>query len=468
MRRSPLVLALALAVLPIAGAHAEDLLQTYTLARGSDPQLAGAEAGQRAIREGESQARAAMLPQLNGSASYSKDHSDSTGTQPFGNAVVPNDNSQDTTTRNYGLTLDQMVFDYSRISQLRSQRALTHSSEFQLKSAGDSLITRTSNAYFNVLVAIESLAAAETQETSLKKQFDFASKRLEVGLAPITDVHEARAQYDSARANTIVVRNVLEDAYQALAEITGKEIRDLKGLPANFQPTLPEQGDEEAWVANAIAHNPALQAQQYQVQSAEADVSTAKAGHLPTVYFGGNYGDRRTNYTATNNLTSAEGEFDSRTKDRSVGLTLTVPIFSGGATQSRVREALARRDVASDQYEQDKRALERNTRNAYQTLVAGISEIEARRLAVVSAQSAYDASQVGLEVGTRTVLDVLQNQQNLFRAQLAYAQSRYNFLQNRLLLEQAAGSLDIADVEDVNRLLTANAESELAPGDIKR
>jgi outer membrane protein len=469
MRRSPLVLALALAVLPIAGAHAEDLLQTYTLARSGDPQLAGAEATQRAIREGQTQAFAAMLPQINGDASYRKTRSDANGTSVLaGNPLPGYDTSEDTTTKNYGLNLSQMVFDYGRISQLRSQRALTHASEFQLKSAGDSLITRTSNAYFNVLVAIESLAAAETQETSLKKQFDFASKRLEVGLAPITDVHEARAQYDSARANTILVRNALEDAYQALAEITGKEIRELKSLPADFQPTLPEQGDEEAWVANAVAHNPALQAQQYQVQSAEADISTARSGHLPTVYFGGSYGDSRNNGTSTNNLLDQATDFENRSKNRSVGLTLNVPIFSGGAVQSEVRQAIARRDVASEQYETDKRALERNTRNAYQTLVAGISEIEARRLAVVSAQSAYDASQVGLEVGTRTVLDVLQNQQNLFRAQLAYAQSRYNFLQNRLLLEQAAGTLDIADLEDVNRLLTANAESQLAPGDIKR
>lgn len=469
MRRSPLVLALALAVLPVAGAHAEDLLQTYTLARGGDPQLAGAEATQRAIREGETQARAAMLPQINGSASYNKTRSDGTGNTVLNGVNLPNsDTSDDTTTKNYGVSLNQMVFDYGRISLLRSERALTKSSEFQLKSASDSLITRTSAAYFNVLVAIESLAAAETQETSLKKQFDFASKRLEVGLAPITDVHEARAQYDSARANTILVRNALEDAYQALAQITGKEIRTLKSLPANFQPTLPEQGDEEAWVANAVAHNPALQAQQYQVQSAEADISFARAGHLPTLYFGGNYGDTRHNGSSTDNLDGQVTDFENRTKARSLGLTLNVPIFSGGAVQSQVRQAIARRDVASEQYEQDKRALERNTRNAYQTLVAGISEIEARRLAVVSAQSAYDASQVGLEVGTRTVLDVLQNQQNLFRAQLAYAQSRYNFLQNRLLLEQAAGSLDIADLEDINHLLTANAESQLAPGDVKR
>ena len=133
-----------------------------------------------------------------------------------------------------------------------------------------------------------------------------------------------------------------------------------------------------------------------------------------------------------------------------------------------MRQALAQRDVAADELEQQKRALVRNTRNAYQTLVAGISEVEARRLALVSARSAYDASQVGLEVGTRTVLDVLNNQQNLFNAEREFALARYNFLQNRLLLEQAAGTLDIADVQDINRLLTVDAEAQLAPGDVTR
>ena len=152
----------------------------------------------------------------------------------------------------------------------------------------------------------------------------------------------------------------------------------------------------------------------------------------------------------------------TRATARSVGLTLRVPIFSGGAVQSGVRQALAQRDVASDEFEQQKRALVRNTRNAYQRLVAGVSEVEARRLALVSAQSAYDASQVGLEVGTRTVLDVLNNQNSLFTAQLVYARVRYNYLQNRLLLEQAAGTLDVADVQDINRLLTVNAEAQVA------
>jgi len=476
MIRRPLVLALAFALLPAAGAHAEDLLQTYELARAGDPQLAAAESGRLATKEGAVQARAALLPQLDGSATYRRSKSTGPSTQTQFDPVTgqpvrfSGDSESTTNSRNIGLNVSQVLFDFGSFSRVKSQNAISRAADFQVESAGDSLVTRTSQAYFNVLVAIESLAAAETQETALKKQFDFASKRLEVGLAPITDVHEARAQYDSARANTIVVRNALEDAYQALVEITGRPVRNLKGLPADFQPALPSERDADAWVAAAVDNNPALKAKQLQVQASEADVTTARAGHLPTLYFNGSYGKNASwgdsTFTSSNPPFSSTFPTGNEGRGPSFGVTLSVPIFAGGATQSRVRQALAQRDVASDELEQQKRGLERATRNAYQTLVAGISEVEARRLALVSAQSAYDASQVGLEVGTRTVLDVLNNQQTLFQAQLAYARARYNFLQNRLLLEQAAGTLDIDDVQDINRLLTANADAQLAPADL--
>jgi outer membrane protein len=181
-------------------------------------------------------------------------------------------------------------------------------------------------------------------------------------------------------------------------------------------------------------------------------VQAARGGHYPTLSLGGSWGK-----SATWGDSTGSGSLSPDARTNSIGLTLSVPIFSGGATQSGVRQALAQRDIAQDGYEQQKRALDRNTRNAYQTLVQGISEVEARRLAVVSAQSAYDASQVGLEVGTRTVLDVIQNQRILFSAQLDYANARYTFLQNRLLLSQSLGALDVAELQDVNRLLTQDA-----------
>jgi outer membrane protein len=279
---------------------------------------------------------------------------------------------------------------------------------------------------------------------------------------------EALLADPDARANTITAHNQVEDAYQALAEITGRPVANLKGLPEDFQPSLPAERDAEGWVAAAIENNPALKAKQFQVQSTEANIETARAGHWPTLYLNGTYGDRRSDGSSTDNIDNATTDFENQSKSRSIGLTLRVPIFSGGAVSSQVRQALAQRDVATDELEQQKRGLVRNTRNAYQTLVAGISEVEARRSAVLSARSAYEASQVGLEVGTRTVLDVLTNQQNLFYAEREFARSRYNFLQNRLILEQAAGTLDIADVQDINRLLTVDAEAQLAPGDIAR
>jgi len=462
MIRRPLALALALVLLPSL-ASAEDLLQTYELARQGDPQLSAAESSRFVSREGVVQARALRLPQLSGevSGNYSRTDGGSGGGrteidpitgQPI---IVSSDGTTENRSLSAGVNGRQMLFDRSVGTRVRSQDALSRAGDFRLESANDSLVTRTSQAYFNVLVQIETLAGAQVAEAAFQKQFDFADKRLEVGLAPITDVYEARARYDQARANTILVRNALQDAYQALAEITGQQITNLQGLPEDFVPALPASDGVDSWVRTAIETNPGLRAKQLQLESNEADIATARAGHLPTVYLTGGLNDRRSQ-------TDASGRsFDNDSRGPSIGVTLNVPIFTGGATSSRVRQALAQRDVVTDELEQQKRGLERSTRNAYQTLVAGITEVEARKNALFSARSAYDASQVGLEVGTRTVLDVLNNQQTLFEAQRLYAQSRYNYLQNRLLLEQAAGTLDIDDVQEVNRLLTVDADAQL-------
>ena len=435
MSRRPLALALALVLLP-AAAQADDLLQRYQHARSSDPQYDAAESSRAVAAERPVQARANLLPDLGGSVGS--------------NRVDRGGAGGATRTGSWGLSLNQSLFSLGNYSALRGAKAQDRAGGFNLESAGQNLITRTSAAYFGVLVQLETLTAAEAAETALKKQFDFASKRLEVGLAPITDVHEARAQYDAARANTILARNAVRDAYQALVEITGAPVGNLKGLPDDFKPALPSEKGVDAWVADALATNPDLKAQEANLEAAEAGVSTARAGHYPTLGLQASYGK------AIPGLYDNPAFVGANNANTSVGLTLNIPIFSGFATQSGVRTALAQRDGAADGVEQTRRAIERSTRNAYQAVVAGITEVEARRLALVSAQSAYDASQVGLEVGTRTVLDVLNNQRTLFSAQQAYAQAKYSFLQSRLLLEQSAGTLDVADIEDINRLLTTD------------
>ena len=448
MIRRSLALALA-AALASGSAQAADLLQTYEMARNGDPQLAIAESNTLYNKEGEVQARAALLPQISGDASLRKARTEYDGVS----------GSFTNTSRSYGVNASQTLFNWSQFSSLRTQRALSQAADYTLDAANDDLVVRTAAAYFDVLVAIESLAAAETNEAAGKRQFDYADKRLEVGLAPITDVHEARAQYDDARANTILVRNALADAYQALAELTGQPVNSLRALPTDFRPELPAQhADANAWVARAIDNNPALRATQLQGDAAESSVQTARGSHYPTLSLGGGWGKD----AAWGDSVGGGGGVTGDSTGTSIGLTLSVPIFTGGATQSRVRQALAQRDVAQDQYEQQRRALDRNTRALYQALVAGVSEVEARRLAVVSGQSAFDASQDGLEVGTRTVLDVVQNQRTLFQAQVEYARSRYNFLLNRLLLAQAVGELDIEQLRTVNNMLTVDAEAQLA------
>ncbi len=433
MLRRPLALALALVLLP-AAAQADDLLQSYQNARTSDPQYAAAESNRAVAAERPVQARANLLPGIGGSVSSNRvDH---------GNG--------DSSSGNWGVSLNQSLFNFGNYTALQGAKAQDRAGGYNLEAAGQNLITRTSAAYFNVLVQLETLAAAEAAEAALKKQFDFASKRLEVGLAPITDVHEARAQYDGARASSILARNAVRDAYQALVEITGTPVANLKGLPDDFKPVLPAEKGVDAFVGDALSNNPSLKAQEANLEAAEAGVKTARAGHYPTLGLQASYGK------AIPGLYDNPAFTGANNANTSVGVTLNIPIFAGFATQSGVRTALAQRDGAADAVEQSRRAIERSTRGAYQAVVAGISEVEARRLALVSAQSAYDASQVGLEVGTRTVLDVLNNQRTLFSAQQAYAQAKYNFLQSRLLLEQSAGTLDVSDVEDINRLLTTD------------
>lgn len=449
LRRLPLIIALSLA-LPGA-AHAQDLLQAYEMARAGDRQFSISESNRDIAREGRVQARANLLPSLTGSAS-------------LGRSYVAGE-SGDSRSRSVGVGLQQTVFDLGQIANYRAQQELDTGAGFDLDAASDELITRTSASYFDVLVAIETLAAAVAAEEALQGQYDFADRRLEVGLAPITDVHEARAQYDTARANVLLARNALEDAYQALAEITGQELRDLQALPADFQPNLPTDGGVNEWVATAFAQNPTLRAAEYDTRAAAHGVTAARSQHLPRITLGADY---------SNNASWGDfgdpGDLPGQPRNTGregygIGLNLSVPLFAGGAIRSGVREAIARRDISQDSLELTRRSLERSTRAAYNAVVAGVSEVEARRQAVVSARSAYEASQVGLEVGTRTVVDVLINQQNLFNAESDLAVARYSFLQNRLLLAQAAGTLDIGDVQEINALLTVVADTHLAPDD---
>lgn len=467
-------LALALA-LPSVGAGAADLIQAYDLARQSDPQLGAADATRLAQGEGVVQARANLLPQISGSISYAESERNSQGTQFFGSFRNISDQTSDANTRQSNLRLTQSLYDHSNYTTLRANRARADQATADYDAALQGLMVRVSDAYFAVLTAIETLASTRAEERSVQRQLEQAEKRLEVGLAPITDVHDARARYDSARANTIASQNAYEDALEALAEVTGKPLAGLRGLGPDFRPSLPSEDASESWVKIALENNPVLRSRELALAAARHDIATARAGHLPTLTASIDYGDFEQWGDQTNKLppagTSPEGfvptedPFNLASDTTTVGVQLNVPLFAGFATRSRVRQAVFQRDAAEDQAEQERRAVVRQARNAYRALVAGIAEVEARRLAVVSATSALEATEAGFEVGTRTIVDVLISQQQLFDAQRQYAAARNGFVVNSLRLKQSAGVIALTDLKAVNGLLVADAEAQLDESD---
>ncbi len=461
MRLHPLALALLLTGLS-AQSQATDLLQAYDLARQSDPQLSAAESQKNAQGEGVVQSRSALLPQISADATLTDSNNDRTG---IGNKPDPlnpgqfiigqTTSSSDTRSRDLGLNIRQSIYDHSNYTRIGASKARAKAAVADLDAAEDNLTIRLADAYFNVLTGIETLASSRAEERSVKRQLDQADKRLEVGLAPITDVHEARARYDSARANAIASANALDDSREALAEITGQPIENIKGLASNYQPQNDDTRTLEDWVKLSLESNPVLQSKELALAAANKDVETARAAHLPTLSATLGYADGAT-WGTSSSFPPTNTSDGSR-----IGVTFSVPIFSGFATQSRVRQSINQRDIAADQLEQQKRAITRLTRSAYRSLVAGQAEVEARRLAVVSAQAAYEAGEAGLEVGTRTIVDVLIAQQNLYVSQREYARARHAFLVNTLRLRQAAGILELSDVENVNRSLTVDAEAAL-------
>ena len=462
-RFRPLHCALLLAF-GATGAHASDVMQAYDLARQGDPVLAASEANRGAQGEGVVQARSALLPQINGTATLSKNRNSSTSITPFfdtsGQPIfVPNSNSSDTTSRSYTVNLQQNIFNRANYTQLRASRSRAEQYDALYDSASNGLIVRVADAYFNVLSAIQDLASLRAQERSLKRQLDQANVRLEVGLAPITDAQEAKAQYDIARATAITAATTLQDTREALVEITGQPLDQIKGLPANFKPEAPSPQDVDAWVKQSVEQNPDIRAQQLALDAANHDIDTARAAHLPSIVGTASYGERAQWGNST--FRGLNSPANGTSNGPSYSIELVVPIFSGFAVSSRVRQAIFNRDAIADQLEQKRRSIVRQTRNYFNSVLAGLSEIEARKQALLSAQTAYEATETGLEVGTRTIIDVLITQQQLFSAQRDYARARNAFIVNGLKLRQAAGTITIADLQAVNRLLTANAEDAL-------
>ncbi len=456
-RPLPFALALVLAAgAPLA--HADDLVQIYTEARNSDPQLAGAEATKLATDESVPQARSALLPQIGASLGYSRVHGSSSGTDFITNpdgTLTPVDvtNSSTTFGRTLGGRLDQSILDISRWTAVKSARATAKAGESTFEAAQQDLLVRVATAYFAVLTAEDALKFAQSNEQALNRQMEQAQQRFEVGLSAITDVNDAKAQHDTAVANVITAQNTLDDNKEALRQLTNKPPGELRKLRDKLPLDRPNPENPEEWVSVAVQENPALSSYAFQLEAANANINTARAAHLPTINGAISYSK---NPTWGDSRSTFENEDFHSNNDRwstTVGVTLSVPIFAGGYTQSRVRQSIYNRDAAQDQYELQRRLVERSTRNSYRAVIAGASQVEATGQAVISAQSSLDATQAGYEVGTRTIVDVLISQQQLLQAQSSYSQARHAFVLNGLLLKQAAGIIAVSDLEAVNALL---------------
>ncbi|WNL45866.1 TolC family outer membrane protein [Dyella sp. BiH032] len=437
MRLKLLTLALALTALPLSG-HSEDLLDAYREARANDPVLAQSDATRLSTGEGVTQARALLLPQLNAGLTFS---------QYSGN------NSQDISgghsrSRAESATLNQSVLDLSKWAGLKTARSQSDAQEQLYQAALQNLYVRVTQAYFGVLTAQDSLTFNKANEEAYRQSYEQADQRFKVGLAAITDVYQAKSYYELAKAQTIAAENSLNDAKEALRQITGQPVGELKKLRDDLPMDAPTPADPNTWVEEALKHNPNVLSQQYTVEAAEHSISAARAGHLPTI-----------NATVSRGQTSAWTEnggvvFPGNGRwGTTAGLTLSVPIFAGGGTQSRVRQTIYERDAAQDSLESTRRQISRDTLNYYRSVGAGILQVQANRASVESGQKALEATRAGFDVGTQTMLNVLNAIQTLTQAQSSYSQARHAFILNKLQLKQAAGTIDMPDLEAVNALL---------------
>ncbi|WP_306581633.1 TolC family outer membrane protein [Dokdonella sp.] len=456
------ILPLALLLACSTAAQAEDLLQIYQLARSSDPTLAGAQATKLATDENVDQARAQLLPQIGINLNFSAAHSGENGSlqmpvdplNPSLGYVTVDGVTHSTRTRSTSATLNQSIVDISKWTALKASRYTAQAGAATYDAAQQQLLVGTAQAYFNVLTALDALKFADANEKALARQLEQAQQRFDVGLAAITDVNDAKAQHDQAVATVINNRNAVDTARETVRQLTNQEPGEFKHLREDVPLDHPTPDDPAAWVTVALAHNPSLQAAAYNVDAANANINSARAGHLPTLNGSLTYGRAPTwGDTRYNGYPSTPNYAGDPKWGSTVMLSLQVPIFSGGYTQSRVRQTIHQRDFAQDQFELNRRQVEAATRNNYRSVIAGASAVEATRAAVVSAQSSVEATRAGYEVGTRTIVDVLISQQTLLQAQSQYSAARHAFVMNGLLLKQAAGVVELKDLEAINALL---------------
>ncbi len=419
--------------------HAEDLLAVYHAALDNDPQFQAARAAFQAVVEDRNQQIANYLPTLSLSASLDQNNDQSTSQYQY-------------QSESYALTLTQSLYNHQNTAALNQAGAKVAQAEAKFAYARQDLIYRVAKQYFAVLAAENNLQLAIAERKASHEQLQQTRQRFDVGLISITDVHEAQARYDQAEAGEILARNQLAVSQQTLWEITNQQHEHLNKtgqfniLSAKLPLLQPEPLDIDAWVNTAKQQNLLLLASRHAVAIARQEVSLQQAGHFPTLDLVASHSYSHTGSGAANGAQS--------NRNNKLSLQLNLPLYQGGKVNSLTRSARYRLQQTEQQHEQQRRATERQIRNAYLGVIANISQVKALKQALASSQIALEATQAGFEVGTRTAINVLDSQRALFRARRNFIQARYDYVLETLKLKLAAGILSVKDLEYINRWLT--------------
>ena len=459
--RTRLFLALPLFWLGTGAAQADTLVDIYDMALKNDPVLKAAQASYQAGKEYEVQGRAGLLPQIGAQASYGEQRFEqkTPGTNLLG---VPSgiDNKVDyqQDTEDYSLTLSQKIFDVPAWFAFQQGKQLSRQAEAQFASDEQDLIVRTVEAYVNVLRAIDNLKSSQAEEAAYQRQLEQTQQRFEVGLIAITDVHEARAAYDLSVVNRLTDEGNLGVAYEALSVLTGQRHANLWMLGENFPVDNPEPAGVEPWVDLALKGNFDLKAAEYAAEAALEVSQARKWAHLPTVRGQASLVDTSSD-TSTDikkgalAATNPHGQTFTDLQGNSFNIVLEVPLWTGGAISSQRRQAYEQYLAASETHTSVMRNTIQFTRSLHLAVTTDVARVKARKQAIVSAQSALDATTAGYEVGTRNVVDVLNAQRILYGAIRDYANTRYDYVVRLLRLRRQAGLLSPEDVAALNKWL---------------
>ncbi len=435
-----LPIALAIAFAFATPACAADLLQVYRDAQSFDAQFAAARASRDAGLEKLPQSRAGLLPTVGLTANRTRNDLEST---PHATGTKTDVSYSSNV---WTLTLAQPLFRWQNWAGYKQGELAATSAEAQFVQASQDLILRVSQAYFDALLAQEVLTTAKAQKIATAEQLEFAKRNFEVGTATITDTHEAQARYDLIVAQEIAAENDLAVKRQILRTLTGKETDNLKGLKTKLEIGRPQPDDINQWVASAEGGNIGIQLAQTAFEIAGREVEKQRAGHYPTLDLVATHGKAGTGFSTT-------GGSGSDSKTSTLGLQLGVPIFSGGATASRDREAVALQEKARADLDNARRQAALAARQAYLGVTSGLAQIGAYEAGVASSQLAVESNKLGYEVGVRINIDVLNAQSQLFDTRQRLAKARLDTLIAQLRLKSATGNLSQDDLAAINALL---------------